>query len=68
MPRPVDHHAPAYGSDVVAWRHALLLEAGFGPELAAVLARDAGYDLHGLLNLVDRGCAPHLAARILAPL
>jgi hypothetical protein len=32
------------------------------------LAADPAYDLHGLLNLVDRGCPPRLATRILAPL
>jgi hypothetical protein len=63
-------HSPTYGRvprDVVTWRRALLLEAGFAKALADRLARDPGYDLHGLLNLVDRGCPPHLAARILAP-
>ncbi|MDQ5807269.1 MAG: hypothetical protein M3320_01185 [Actinomycetota bacterium] len=35
--------------------------------LARLLAADAAYDLHELLNLVDRGCPPILAARILAP-
>ena len=55
-------------TDVIAWRLALLLEAGFGEEQANEIARDPGYDLHGLLSLVDRGCAPDLAARILAPL
>ena len=67
----VGNHAPTYGRvprDVVVWRRELLLEAGFAGELADQLARDPGYDLHGLLNLVDRGCPPHLAARILAPL
>ena len=67
----VGNEAPAYGRvprDVIQWRRALLLEAGFADELADRLARDPGYDLHGLLNLVDRGCPPHLAARILAPL
>ena len=55
-------------SDVVEWRRMLLAEAGFAEALAHRLARDADYDLHGLLNLVDRGCPPQLAARILAPL
>jgi hypothetical protein len=32
------------------------------------LARDPRTDLHALLELVDRGCRPELAARILAPL
>ena len=54
--------------DVIAWRFALLVEAGFADEMANELARNAAYDLHGLLNLVDRGCPPELAARILAPL
>jgi hypothetical protein len=32
------------------------------------VAVDNRYDLHALLELVDRGCPPALAARILAPL
>ena len=44
------------------------LSAGFGPELADVLAHQERVDPHELLKLVDRGCPPHLAARILAPL
>jgi hypothetical protein len=49
------------------WRETVLTEAGFAPELARPLAADGDYDLHALLNLVDRGCPPRLAARILAP-
>lgn len=52
----------------VRWREGRLLSAGFGPELADVLAHSEQVDLHELLKLVDRGCPPHLAARILAPL
>ena len=55
-------------SDVRQWRRSLLGHAGFPPELARELAADPGYDLHALLNLVDRGCSPQLAKRILAPL
>jgi hypothetical protein len=58
-------HVPA---DVVAWRCQVLDEAGFAPELARTLALDARVDLHDLLSIVDRGCPPELAARILAPL
>jgi hypothetical protein len=32
------------------------------------LANDRRFDLHAVLELVDRGCPPELAARILAPL
>ena len=54
-------------ADVVAWRRCRLLEYGFPPPLADELARQR-VDLHALLQLVDRGCPPELAARILSPL
>jgi hypothetical protein len=57
----------ATGSDI-AWREARLRVAGFEWETASQLARDDEVDLHALLELVDRGCPPHVAARILAPL
>jgi hypothetical protein len=53
---------------VVGWRRGRLIAAGFTPELAARLARDCRIDLHAVLELIDRGCPPALAARILAPL
>ncbi len=49
------------------WRETVLLQAGFATDVARRLAADAGYDLHEVLNLVDRGCPPGLAERILAP-
>ena len=55
-------------SDVAQWRRGVLSHAGFDPSLARRLAEDSRVDLHDLLNLVDRGCPPELAARILAPL
>jgi hypothetical protein len=36
--------------------------------LALELAATLGVDLHALLALLDRGCPPELAARILAPI
>ena len=54
--------------DVVQWRLCRLLQAGFPADLAARLAGRPGIDVHALLALVDRGCPPDLAARILAPL
>jgi hypothetical protein len=44
------------------------MAAGFDAALATELAQDAAVDLHELLVLLDRGCPPELAARILAPL
>jgi hypothetical protein len=54
--------------EVVSWRRRQLLESGFPPPLARRLAHDASYDLHALIELVERGCPPELAARIVAPL
>ena len=55
-------------SPVAEWRRDRLLAAGFAPGVASHLAADCGVDLHALLELVDRGCPPDLAARILAPM
>jgi hypothetical protein len=53
---------------VLEWRCGRLLAAGFAPQAAASLAEDRAIDLHAVLELIDRGCPPPLAARILAPL
>jgi hypothetical protein len=54
--------------EVVRWRREQLTESGFPLTLAARLAEDGRYDLHALIELVERGCRPELAARIVAPL
>jgi len=54
--------------DVFAWRRTQLVRSGFPPQLAGRVARDGNYDLHRLIELGERGCAPQLALRILAPL
>jgi hypothetical protein len=54
--------------EVTAWRRDQLAHSGFPQELAAELAADGRYDLHALIELAERGCPPHLAVRILAPL
>jgi hypothetical protein len=53
---------------VTGWRRDQLAQAGFPPTLAAELAADRRADVHALIELVERGCPPELAARILAPL
>jgi hypothetical protein len=60
--------AERHVDEVVRWRREQLAEAGFSRRLAAQVASDARYDLHALIELVERGCPPELAARILAPL
>ncbi len=54
--------------EIVEWRRHQLVAAGFAPHLAAELAESRDIDLHAALQLVDQGCPPELAARILAPL
>ena len=53
---------------LVPWRRSRLRHAGFDAPLAGKLAADLRYDLPAVLRLVERGCPPHLAARICAPL
>lgn len=53
---------------VVQWRRAQLLQAGLPGSLAARVARDERYDIHELVQLVEHGCEPALAVRILKPI
>jgi hypothetical protein len=59
--------APAE-EEVFRWRRDQLVAAGFRPSVATAIAFDGHYDLHALIELVERGCPPSLAVRILAPL
>jgi hypothetical protein len=54
-------------AEIERWRRERLSHSGFSGELAACVAADARYDLHALIGLVERGCAPELAVQILAP-
>jgi hypothetical protein len=53
---------------LVRWRREQLVDSGFPFPLAARLAKDSRYDLHALIDLLERGCPPALAERITAPL
>ena len=53
--------------DVVGWRREQLVRTGFSLPLAHLVAADGRYDLHALIELVEHGCPPELAVRILAP-
>ena len=54
--------------DVISWRCEQLVRSGFPPAQASQVANDPHYDLHALIELVEHGCPPGLAVRILAPL
>jgi hypothetical protein len=58
----------APGIDTAAWRRERLRKAGFDELMARRLSRDRALDLHAVIELIERGCPPALAARILAPL
>lgn len=64
----VDQCEQPSGAEVVSWRRRQLVDSGFPRSLAHRLAGDPAYDLHALIELVERGCPPALAVRILAPL
>ena len=52
---------------LVEWRRQYLARVGVDAELLAAVAADLRWDLHALLQLLERGCPPRLAARICAP-
>ena len=56
------------GAEVNRWRREQLVLSGFSRPVADRIARDARYDLHRLIELVEQDCPPDLAVRILAPL
>jgi hypothetical protein len=56
------------GAEVNRWRREQLVLSGFSLPLAARVARDSRYDLHRLIELVERGCPAELAVRILGPI
>lgn len=48
---------------VSLWRFEVLVRTGYPPTVAADVAR-SGADLHLAVDLVEQGCEPMLAARI----
>jgi hypothetical protein len=51
-------------SRVEAWRLHVLLQAGYPLRVAERLAKSPA-DLHRAVQMLERGCTPHTAARIL---
>jgi hypothetical protein len=67
-PRPTLAGDTRLPPPIVDWRRRSLVGAGFATGLAEQLALDGDVDLHAVLELIDRGCPPELAARIVFPL
>ena len=51
-------------AEVESWRLTVLLDAGYPPELAELIAESKA-DLHQAVDLLERGCPAATAARIL---
>jgi len=68
MESPGDELALAEEREVArlyAWRLQQLLEAGYDDDAAALLAAQLGVDLHRARLLLEQGCSPKTALRIL---
>ncbi len=67
-PEPPDPDPTPVADDdqVRAYKHRQLLRLGFAHPDADELAA-LGIDLHELVALIDRGCEPYTAARIVRP-
>ena len=50
---------------VICWRASELIRAGYEPGVAVDLAERVHVDLHVAMDLVEHGCPPELAVRIL---
>ena len=53
------------GARVVSWRYEQLQRAGYEPEAAIELAERSNVDLHRAVELLERGCTPATALKIL---
>jgi hypothetical protein len=69
MDTKIEHKLEASEIDevvaVLRWRFSRLVRAGYGLEDAAVVAAHPEIDLHEAVSLVERGCRPETAIRIL---
>ena len=63
-PANVLEEATDAASQVEAWRLHVLLQAGYPLRVAERLAKSSA-DLHRAVQILELGCTPHTAARIL---
>jgi hypothetical protein len=61
----VDTYVETESERVERWRTDELIRVGFDPDAAVILAAEPGVDLHTAIELVQHGCPPDLAVRIL---
>ena len=63
-PANVLEERPDLIAQVEAWRLHVLLKAGYPLRVAERIAK-SGADLHQAVEMLERGCTPDVAARIL---
>ena len=61
----VETYVETESERVERWRTDELLRVGYDFETATVMAAEPSIDLHAALELIERGCPPDVAARIL---
>ncbi len=61
----VDTYIETESERVERWRMEELLRVGFDVESATLIAAEPGVDLHAAVGMIERGCPPELAVRIL---
>jgi hypothetical protein len=61
----VDEYIETELERVERWRADALERAGFSADAAASIAARQDVDLHSAIDLVERGCPPDVALRIL---
>jgi hypothetical protein len=61
----VDTYIETESERVERWRAEELLRVGFDVESATLIAAEPGVDLHAAVAMIERGCPPELAVRIL---
>ena len=59
------HIAETESDKVERWRAEALERAGYEPTAAAMIAMQKDVDLHLAIELVEHGCPPDIALRIL---
>jgi hypothetical protein len=65
MPTAEAPERPSEQEQVERWRAQELQRAGYAPEAAAELAGRNDVDLHHAVELLQKGCPPETALRIL---
>ena len=65
MPAAELHTRESELERIESWRTEMLERAGYSPEDAAELAARLDVDLHTAVGLLEQGCPPEVALRIL---